>query len=246
MAAIFFIFIFFSCRKDKKPKEGAVSVQAFYFDTTSLRYLPLKFADNQKYLYRDSFLIAFVNRIYFTTIDDSTRIELLPYKYMLIDMSKRRFYDYRHFSDTAACVDSFEYGKTKTKRAFGWDLFAKNTEMEIQLPPHPLPDTVIGGVRFKRVLGRSNVTDSAGQSFTATSVLYCASDPMPHPLQLNDVMSKKIGLPVLRSESEFRRAKTMQQIVQLSDSLTAFEQKVFDAWIKRAKATYADSVHRSH
>lgn len=148
-------------------------------------------------------------------------------------------YEYRHFSDTAALLQTFRTSDSvnlvSQPRIFHY-------ESEPALPrklirESALPDTVIESVNYKRKFLHIKIHEK-----DYYYVSYSRCDEEARFLKIVDMelgKRKEDACPVTLAESrlmpESQFPAMTQEIIIIDNKLTEDEQKVFDAWEERAK-----------
>jgi hypothetical protein len=138
---------------------------------------------------------------------------------------------YGTFSDTSKLISKYLFEDTTVRRTGGWG-FNQNRKLNYVGDPHPLSDTVIGGIQFKRV---QVFAERENHQFRVTQYFRC--DRPNSIFTFDPYLSKKIGCPSVKYISQMRDNKNGALVLEvnfLRDTLTKEELKVFNAWEKYA------------
>lgn len=185
-----------------------------------------------KIWYKDSMAIdenAIVQ--YFTDSKNRTTRRVKIRNYRFNDLRNRVIYVYGSFSDTAKLIskhlfeDSIEAG--------GWG-FNHNRELNYVGNPQPLPDTIIGGIKYERL---RTLTERENVQYKIT--LYFRCDRPNSIFSFETQLSKNKGCPCVKFINQMpddRYGALIQEVDFLRDTLSIQELKVFDAWEQNAKA----------
>jgi len=148
--------------------------------------------------------------------------------YLFIDSEEHQFFYYGNFSDTSKAIMHF----TKIipfEKYGGWDLYSNKLFKYNECKK--LTDTVINGNRYSRYRLRKFNNDDINEF-----ILYAICERKDVPIKYLKSFSEKIGCPIIRMDTYFAdQLAGIAQITYISDSLTSYELKVFEAWEKNFK-----------
>jgi len=207
---------------------GIIQLKSTFYNTNGT----IAFSDLKKVWYRDSLSIEQVNKTNFETSAGATTVTSSVLIYRLIDLDSRTLYDYKSFSDTALIVHKSVLPDSMMLD-YGWSYYSKEVR-QIQGVPQALNDTVIDNISYKRF--RFNFSrDDLHKSY---KIGYYRCDKKGRQFSLEKQFSEKLNCTMMKFV-EFRvdnsNPTASLEIEFLSDSLTADEHKVFDAWEKNIK-----------
>ena len=164
---------------------------------------------------------------------NKSKKETVIERYTFIDLSKKAFYDYASFSDTARILEKYTQSDS-IGIAGGWNFYYP-VNFIITEQPESLSDTIIDKIPYKRFKFINSLKQS---NFRGRHIAYVRCDKKGSLFQFAKTLGDKIGCPIVRidwSDEPFSNYKDSMEIVFLSDSLTHTEQKIFNAWERNEK-----------
>ncbi len=190
---------------------------------------------DRKFWYKDSLVIAEGRTVYFNTITTGNiaqkSAKMVTDKYTFIDLRKKWFYVYQHFSDTAKIVEQYPQPDTGEVKG-GWKFFSRE-KVIFSDSLRNITDTTIEGIAYKRARS-SRMVNYNGFDQNMTQIGYMRCDKKGSPFVVDNAFSAKIPCPFVRVDrfdSETLDGNGIEW-VYLPDKLTARELKVFAAWEK--------------
>lgn len=209
---------------------GVVISRVKFLDTISQEYISSQiYWPDHKIWYKDSLVIEEIPGIYIkrnTTGQEWRKIEVLHYTF--IDLRSWSFYNYNTFSDTAKVIK--RYTQPDSLNVPGGSTFYVPRDVPVTEPPIDLSDTLIGRTLYRRVkfINKANNTVMIG---------YLRCDKRGTLFQYYKLYGKMSGCPLVRIDdlptSQYP-IPTSAQVEFVSDTLTAYELKVFSAWERNA------------
>lgn len=174
-----------------------------------------------------------IEEVRYLSMLDSANIKTEEYKircYRFSDLRKDVFYEFRNFSDTASLIGAYSYKDTLPQWG-GW-MFRRNSHIEYEGQANDIPDTLIGGVHYKRLK-----TMSFRKNIPYVTECYFRCDQAGTNFNIDTALTRKTGCPLTKTFSyppvPTKSALRLNfEIRFLSDALTRDEQKVFKAWEK--------------
>jgi hypothetical protein len=189
----------------------------------------------EKIWYKDSMAIEENTMLqFFTDSKNRTTRHVKIINYRFNDLRNKATYTYGSFSDTAKLISKYLF--EDTIEAGGWG-FNHNRELNYVGNPQPLPDTIIGGIKFERVKA---LTERENVQYKVT--LYFRCDRPNSIFSFETQLSKNKGCPCVKFINQMpddRYGALIQEVNFLRDTLSIQELKVFDAWEQNAKANPA-------
>jgi hypothetical protein len=213
------------------PKSGLLLFKNTIIDTTIKKEIDFMLKPNLNIWYHDSCLIIekrklnIVGRLY---QEDTVYTSITGYGF--IDIKKRQFRFYRHLSDTALPVKSYNH-LDSVRAVLGRDPLYINT-IPITATITQLNDTLIEGTIYKRTTYRRPRTDTANYFIKYINYYNCNAPT----LFLQVVNSKFLAMPgciitrydMITDEQDYY----ISEMKLIREFLTEEEQKVFHAWRK--------------
>jgi len=190
--------------------------------------------------YKNQMTIKTVKGFYSTTTNKQTTTTYPVHCYLFKYKPTGMMYEYRNFSDTALALQKF-------KSTDSVNLVSEKFIAHYEDEPTPerkvvkeekLQDTLIENGEYKRRF--IHLKDLAGKSHYFITYARCDEKyRFLKSFKLDLKSGEKVGCPVTKyyaiSSPENKLPLFSQEIIFLADSLTKEEEKVFDAWEKRAK-----------
>lgn len=210
---------------------GLLHKKMLIFDSSQNVFVTLPQTRTTQVWYKDSLVIQEVNKIEIDTdTSGTTRWRAYVLFYTLIDRKTLTVYNYKNFSDTAACFQKFNFVDSPDL-FFGWNFFSTNGILTTNR--EHLSDTVINGITYQRIAG-SKFTGE-GNRFYQTRIGYISCDPrFSRLLTFDNALTTEKNCPVMKIEmidQEYRKRMMTEQEYQRF-FLTEAELKVFNAWEK--------------
>jgi hypothetical protein len=140
---------------------------------------------------------------------------------------------YGTFSDTAKLISKYSFEDTTVKRTGGWG-FNESRELNYVGNPQPLPDTIIGGIKYERLKA---LTERENVQYKVT--LYFRCDRPNSIFSFEGHLSNKMGCPCVKFINQMPDDKNGALVLEfdfLRDTLSTDELRVFNAWERYAKA----------
>ena len=227
-----------SCSLQKTNSSGVVLARLYYYDTSQNRYVHNElYWPDVKIYYKDSSIIEQIRYLHLEDNLGLSKRKVEVDHYTFINLSKRMFYDYTTFSDTAAMIKKYTQPDSVNVLG-GWNFYAYH-DTPASEPPVPISDTTIDGTIFKRYrFTNSHKKDLIELKDIVVGYLDCKKKGTM--FQIDKRFSEKRGCPLVRTDNFFDGppgpfSKTSARMEFLSDSLTPEEAKVFDVWEKNAR-----------
>lgn len=191
-----------------------------------------------KIWYQDSIVIEEVVRIESRTdTANKTTVSYPVEVYKYFDLVHRNWYDYRTFADTSRIVRSGILPDSLVRGTDwrGWAFYTNSVPMKSE--PEVLTDTIIGGTKYMRIKF-SKLKRPSGYY----GIGYLRCDNKGKLFSLDKKFSSKVNCRMTRYD-EFKesglRAFATTELEFLSDTLSAYELRVFHAWKENAKKVKA-------
>lgn len=232
-----FVTLFFltCCGQNPVFKCGIVYSKSQIFDTLTGQFALPKYFKDFKIWYKDSIVIEEANElsIYTDPYKNETWKYLLD-RYIFIDLRSKSFYEYSSFSDTARLLKKY-LQEDSVHVDGGWNFYAYRNFMPSD-GLETLPDTIIKGIKYSRVIKRSEFKHK-GEEFKSSLIGYLRCDQKGTIVTLDRAFSEKMGCPLTRVETRSTPEKFsfITELDFASKTLTKEELKVFSAWEKYAK-----------
>lgn len=226
-------FVLLSCvTKPKIENSGIVRLKTMFYDSSGVS----SYTFFIKVWYEDSLTIQQIDRANFVTINSKITVTYSPILFRFTDLSKKVFYDYKHFSDTAI---PFNKGilPDSLMKDYGWTYYSDKI-VKIEGTPQYLSDTIIEGINYKKM--RFNFIGDNPQKVYKIGYMRCDGKGMLFSLEKS--YSKKLNCAMTRFDDfEFgkKTPNVIMEIEFLSDTLKKEEKKVFEAWERNIKIIIA-------
>ena len=227
LPAIIILSQFLSCASTGQPHEpgshGRVFLTTHFYDAQGNP----TYTDVLKIWYRDSMVVQEINNIATTTAAGVTRTEYILILYRHIDLRNKVLYDYKSFSDTAAIIHKAILPDTMMQD-YGWSFYSDKL-LRIRGIPELLSDTVVSDIKYKRV--KFSFTRQDPKKKFIIGYLRC--DGKGNLFSLEKSYSRQINCTMVKffdfivGQEKFYASREVDFI---SDTLTAEESNVFDAW----------------
>lgn len=222
-----FVFAFIGCiAQTKRSHMGVVSVGFRLYKQVATP----SFRQNHKVWFKDNWVIKEVKVTKFKTDEnDKQTVEEAVQYYLFANLDSNFFYEYGTFSDTASLKRKFFENET-TKVTDATELYFKKN-IDYTGVPESLNDTIVEDIVYKRIKFRTKLGED--DVFT---IAYFRCD-IENPLY---VVNRYSGLncPIVKVYDyppDFSRPIESLEVKYLSDTLTAEEIKVFNAWERNEK-----------
>lgn len=237
---IFFMLSAFACYHCSEPEKKGRQPKTEVIEHILTHYNGVDTAlKNPYWIFRDKvwcYKTMAIEEVRYLSILDSSNVRKEDYRiqsYRFSDFQKDVFYEFRSFSDTASLIGAYSY-KDTLPRSGGW-MFKRNSHIEYEGDAKEMPDTVVGGVSYKRLK-----TMSFRKNIPYVTECYFRCDQQGTVFNIDKELSKKTGCPLTKTFSyppvPTNSALRLDfEIRYLSDTLTKDEQKIFDAWEKFAE-----------
>lgn len=235
---VFICIFFISCGGKKASVSEKIRTEVIEYklyhhnpagDETSLIFSP----SIEKIWYRDSMAIETVSSGHTFIDKNGIREENSILWYRFNDLRSASVFEFKTFTDTARLIRKYSYLDTSIQIISGWN-FPYKRKWVYRGDPESMADTVIDNISFKRFrLHTGSVKmpaimicyfrcDKKGTIFTHDPYLSQLADGCP--------LTHLYYYPVLK-----KGLHITADVRFVSDSFTAIEEKVFDAWAKYAK-----------
>ena len=209
---------------------GVLFLRTDFFDSTG----NLVFHSPMKIWYQDSIVVEEVVRIESSTDPANKTTVSYPVEvYKYFDLVHRNWYDYRTFADTSRIVRSGILPDSLVRGTDwrGWAFYTNSVRMKSE--PEVLTDTIIGDTKYMRIKF-SKLNRPSGYY----SIGYLRYDNKGKLFSLNKNFSSKVNCTMTRYD-EFKETGlapfATTELEFLSDTLSANELRVFQAWKENAK-----------
>lgn len=210
-------------------KSGLIYLHMSFFNSRGDTTL----SDLLRVWYKDSAVIQEIHRTKRAT-DTANRTtvsyEVMRYRY--IHLPSRTSYDYKTFSDTSRIIHKAALPDT-VMRDYGWSFYSEEVP-RIKGIPVVLSDTIIGNIVFKRA--RFNFFYDDPEKRFIIGYFNCENPTSMFSLERS--YSRKINCTMTKFfEFTYGVEKPFfsREIELISDTLSATELKVFDAWKRNAR-----------
>ena len=218
-------------RKGARSTEtGVLFLRTDFFDSSGT----VVFHSPMMIWYQDSAVIEEVVRIETSTDTASKTTVSYPVEvYKYFDLAHRNWFDYRTFTDTSRIVRSGILPDSLVRGTDwrGWAFYTNSVPMKGE--PEVLADTIIRGTKYMRVKF-SKLNRPSGYY----SIGYLRYDNKGKLFSLNKNFSSKVNCTMTRYD-EFKETGlapfATTELEFLSDTLSANELRVFQAWKENAK-----------
>ncbi len=222
---------------------GTVIAKQYDYDSVENRYVTSEiYSPSTKMWFKDSAVIVkTMGLVIGTDTNGHTHTEVKLAYYTYIDLTKKGFYQYNSFTDTATIMNKFTVTDSNSLQieSIMWSFYdfpIKQVDDFFKI----LPDTSIADVTYKR---KSFIQSFHGRNdslFKNTIVGYYRCDKMESLFRYGENFSKEEPCPLVRAEffplpPLLPSWKSLMEVEFVSDSLTPEELKVFSAWEKNAK-----------
>ncbi|MET0395138.1 MAG: hypothetical protein ABW019_18470 [Chitinophagaceae bacterium] len=190
------------------------------------------YTDVLKIWYRDSSVVQEINNIATTTAAGITRTEYILMLYRYIDLRNKVLYDYKSFSDTSAITHKAILPDSMMQD-YGWSFYSDKI-LRIKGVPEPLSDTVISNIEYKRLKFSFEWQDPKKNFLIG----YLRCDGKGNQFSLEKSYSRQMNCTMVKFFDfmvGMRKPYGSQEVDFISDTLTAEESKVFDAWERNAR-----------
>lgn len=191
------------------------------------------FTHDLKILYKDSMAIQVITGI--NRIIDSANKSTLTYPLLFcrfIDLKNKAFYDYKHFSDTATFYNKSILPDSLFTDA-GWSFYSQKAFKSKGIPEE-LNDTSIKNIPYKRVKFLFTWNNPEKEYLIG----YFACKKTNNLFSLERNYSQKINCPLVKYyhyKTAENKPFASTELLQVADSLSQDESKIFDAWERSAK-----------
>ncbi len=226
----------------KTATRGMVIAKNYFYNPSSGKYIssPENSPDTKMWFKDSMAIVESIGAI--IEIDEKgheTR-EMKLANYTFVNLKTKSYYQYHSFTDTATIEKKFTpFNKDRLLiHTLMWNFFnheIENTserEMEIN-------DTTINQVTFKRKQFIHSI-HSGNENWKETTIAFYRCDKAGTIFRYGDNYSKQMECPMVKVQfiplpPLPMSSSTLSEIVYISDTLTAQELKVFDAWEKNEK-----------
>lgn len=222
---------------------GTVIAKQYDYDSVKKRYVTSElYSPSTKMYFKDSAVIVkTMGLVIGTDTNGHTHTEVKLAYYTYIDLTKKGFYQYNSFTDTATIINKFTVTDSNSLQieSIMWsfyDLPIKQIGDFFEI----LTDTSIAGVTYKR---KSFLQEFHGRNdsiFKNTIVGYYRCDKLQTLFRYGENFSKEEPCPLVRVEffplpPLLPWWKSLMEVEFVSDTLTPEELKVFSGWEQNAK-----------
>jgi hypothetical protein len=194
----------------------------------------LDFARDARILFRNNFVIEERSAASFETDSTGkTTVKTSIDRYTFINLLTKEHYVYRNFSDTAIPIRNFSHPDS-IKADGGWDFF--NLKKAIfDTGGTRISDSIMKGVRYKRIIKDTAYTSNSAKD-TVRHIAYLRCDKKNTFIYLQKQLSELHGCPTVRTDWINLKTKAIAsfEIEFVSDKINSEENKVFDAWERKA------------
>ncbi|MBL7745418.1 MAG: hypothetical protein JNN00_18255 [Chitinophagaceae bacterium] len=189
------LFFFPFCRYTKEIKNcGKVLYRMNFWDTSSQKFVRApEYWPDRRIWYRDSLVILEAPGLIINIDTNGKEVRrVISDHFTYIDLSKRAFYEYLFFSDTAMFTKKYTQPDSIEGRT-GWNFYAYR-DMAVTEQPLNLSDTVIDRIRYQRV---RFINNGDGVS-NPVRIGYLRCDKKGTMFQFDKRFSEQRGCPMVR------------------------------------------------
>ena len=230
--------LFLSCKAGSPQAGGSAIYRYRAYDSVSNDFILSMDIPDATIKYRDSLVIEESKKVRLTTIHMGNQVketrETFTDNYVFIDRRSKAFYEYRHFSDTAALLRKY-YQPDSVSVDGGWNFYAYHDEMPVD-SMWSLPDTTIQGITYRR-MGSIKIAKTDTGDYRTFCTAYLRCDLHNAPVTIDRGFSERVGCPLVRldflSVSGPKRGYSFQ-VEYVPGHLSRKDTVVFNAWEKRA------------
>lgn len=245
VAAIAGLLIFLKCSTNSVKKTPVKETAVINYITKHFRsdksetFLP-GFVMPEKIWYQDSFAIETVSGLFINSDSKGTTQEVKVRFYRFSDLRSWSAYEYDSFSDTSKLIRKYKYSDTSIHLNGGWGFNFKR-KWVYNDKPEPMSDTIINKVYYKRLRLNRDTGERAN-----IAICYFRCDRNDRVFIYDSLLTERMGCPLTRVDNypvSGRGVAFSLETDYLTDTFSAPEQRVFNAWLKYAKENPVES-HR--
>lgn len=228
VSVAFTVVLFGNCKGSRLVTDSGEAVEyisIFWKRTNNVDTPAWTFRQNA--WYQDSVGITQICSVFNIETDTSRITTIETTGYRLVDLRRKWAYEYGSFSDTASIKSKYRYTDS-TVLTGGWN-FANRTPILFD-SIHPLPDTIINSIVFKR---RILYFEFNHARFESIGMFRC--DNKSTHFVIDTAISNKTGCPLVffrMNPLNQPHARLDQEINFISNSFPDSVRKVFAAWKK--------------
>ena len=223
---------FFSCSIKNISHSTVVAVySAKLYDSTIKKWIVLEGNPDVKIWYFDSLIIQKASIHHFTTINGKTISSYSTYYYIYFDMRNRMARNYLNFSDTALPVKKYQVSDTSYLDG-GWSFYVKRRSL-FDSALTSLPDTIIDGNNYKRVMSVKKLSSPTSYHPIARIIGYMRCDKKGLLFPVDSYTY--LDCPMVRYDIfDPKFVPFTVELKFIANKLTEEEKMIFDTWKENA------------
>lgn len=218
--------LFYGCNSQGQD-QGIIKIHTYFFGLDSLTTIP-PLDISYRILFKKNRSIQEVPLI-ISSEDSSGEKTLVKIKhYSYLNPDENVCYNYRELSDTAEVLENYSDIDSVSKSG-GWNFYS-NRKFEYNSSKN-LSDTVINNFTYGRIKLDKKINDISGYL-----IIYFRCDKKGTLIKIFKPLSDSIGCPIFRDDSFIKNKLFMTRELEfISDKLSPYELKIFEAWERNEK-----------
>lgn len=224
------------CTATRKSRScGVILYKSMIHDSTGKYVMPAYHKD-RKLWYRDSVVIQEAVAVEIENEPGKKqRSRVYVRHYTFLDLRTRSFYEYATFTDTAKIMAKYTQPDSVNVGG-GWNFYTYR-DMFIEENMQSLPDTIMRGIRFKRIRSTKEETREEDGHHFWINIAYLRCDRKNSIFHIDRAFDERSDCPLTRLEwvSYGKQPWIYDEIDYVADTLSREETRIFDAWERNAK-----------